>query len=117
MLPDSLFTWILAGAVCLLIGKEIGKWLPSLPSLKSIRASALERRRDAAKKLAAELRATGLQLVTDVQDSLDRIQEVAAVVKEGNDAILKCLEDTYQRIKGGSQAPSPSPSSSPSPAQ
>lgn len=111
MPQNDLLLWIVAGAVCLLLGKEIGKWLPSLPSLKSFRATVAERRRAAAEKMAADLKATGLQMVQDVKDSLDRIQEVAAMVKEGNAAILKDLEDVYTRIKSQSAPASAAPAS------
>jgi predicted S18 family serine protease len=61
--------------------------------------------------MAADLKATGLQMVQDVKDSLDRIQEVAAMVKEGNAAILKDLEDVYTRIKSQSAPASAAPAS------
>ena len=97
MLQNDLLVWILAGLVCLLVGKEIGKWLPKWkPSLKS--SSLLEKRQASARFLAAKLREVGLQLVTDVKDALDRVEDVAEIVKEGNDAILKELEGTYQRV-------------------
>jgi len=117
MLPDSPLAWILAGAVCLLLGKEIGKLLPSLPSLKSIRTSAQDKRRAAAEKLATSLKVAGLQMVQDARDSLDRIAQVASIVKESNDAILKELAATYEKV--AAQAPSQTskvPLSAPSPA-
>jgi hypothetical protein len=109
-MQNDLLLWIVAGAVCLLLGKEIGKWLPSLPSFKT---SVADRRKAAAEKLAARLKAAGQQMVQDAKDSIARIQEVAEMVKDGNAAILKDLDDVYAKIKAQAPSQPAAPASSP----
>ena len=92
--------WILAAVVCLLLGREVGKWL------FGANTKVTEKRR-AAQTLAAALRDNGLKLlpqiledfaVGDVNDMLQRMHDVAKMVEQGNDAIVKELEATYENV-------------------
>jgi hypothetical protein len=92
--------WILAAAVAVLIGREVGKWLFGANE-------KLMTRKRAAQKLAGILRDNGLKLlpqlledfaVGDVQDMVEKIHDVCKVVDAGSDAILKELEQTYENV-------------------
>lgn len=92
--------WILAVAVALLVGREVGKWLFSANE-------KLMAKKRAAQVLAAKLRENGLRLlpalledfaVGDVNDMLERVHKVADIVESGSDAIEKELAGVYERV-------------------
>ena len=92
--------WILAAVVCVLLGREIGKWLFSTDE-------ALMAKKRSAQVLATHLRENGLKLlpafledfaVGDVHDMLQKIHDTAKLVEAGNDAIEKELEATYENV-------------------
>lgn len=92
--------WILAVAVALLMGREVGKWLFSANE-------KLMAKKRAAQVLAAKLRENGLRLlpalledfaVGDVNDMLERVHKVADIVESGSDAIEKELAGVYERV-------------------
>ena len=92
--------WILAAVACVLVGREIGKWLFG-------KNEALTAKKRAAQVLAIKLRAAGLKLlpslledfaVGDVNDLLQKIHDTAKLVESGNDAIEKELESTYESV-------------------
>jgi len=92
--------WILAVAVAVLVGREVGKWLFGTNE-------KLMTKKRAAQKLAGILRDNGLRLlpalledfaVGDVQDMVEKIHDVCKIVDAGSDAILKELEQTYENV-------------------
>ena len=92
--------WILAVVVAVLVGREVGKWL------FGENAKLMQKKR-AAQVLAGKLRDNGLKLlptlledfaVGDVQDMVEKIQDVAKLVESGSDAIEKELEATYENV-------------------
>ena len=92
--------WILAVAVAVLVGREVGKWLFGTNE-------KLMTKKRAAQKLAGILRDNGLRLlpalledfaVGDVQDMVEKIHDVSKIVDAGSDAILKELEQTYEKV-------------------
>ena len=92
--------WILAVAVAVLVGREVGKWLFG----QSVK---LMQRKRSAQVLASKLRDNGLKLlpglledfaVGDVQDMVEKIHDVCKIVDAGSDAILKELEQTYENV-------------------
>jgi len=92
--------WILAVAVAVLVGREVGKWLFGTNE-------KLMTKKRAAQKLAGILRDNGLRLlpalledfaVGDVQDMVEKIHDVSKIVDAGSDAILKELEQTYENV-------------------
>jgi hypothetical protein len=92
--------WILAAIACVLVGREIGKWLFG-------KNEALTAKKRSAQVLAIKLRAAGLKLlpslledfaVGDVNDLLQKIHDTAKLVESGNDAIEKELESTYESV-------------------
>jgi hypothetical protein len=91
---------ILAALACVLVGREIGKWLFG-------KNEELLAKKRAAQVLAVKLRDAGLKLlpalledfaVGDVNDLLQKIQDVAKLVQSGSDAIEKELEATYESV-------------------
>jgi hypothetical protein len=96
----NLLVVILAVVACLLVGREIGKWLFGKNEVLT------SKKRDA-QVLAIKLRAAGLKLlpalledfaVGDVHDLLEKIHDLAKLVESGNDAIEKELESTYENV-------------------
>lgn len=96
----TIVVWILVAIVCVLVGREVGKWMFSA-------SEKLTAKKRAAQVLAGKLRDNGLRLlpalledfaVGDVNDMLVKIQDVAKLVDSGNDAIEKELEATYQNV-------------------
>ena len=92
--------WILAVAVAVLVGREVGKWLFGTNE-------KLMTKKRAAQKLAGILRDNGLRLlpalledfaVGDVQDMVEKIHDVAKLIDSGSDAILRELEATYENV-------------------
>jgi len=92
--------WILAAVACVLVGREIGKWLFG-------KNEALTTKKRDAQVLAIKLRAVGLKLlpalledfaVGDVNDLLEKIHDLSKLVESGNDAIEKELESTYENV-------------------
>ena len=92
--------WILAVAVALLVGREVGKYL------FGANEKLLAKKR-AAQVLASKLRDAGLKLlpailedfaVGDVNDMVQKIHDVSKLVEAGNDAIVKELEATYENV-------------------
>ena len=92
--------WILAVAVCVLVGRDLGKWL------FGANEELLQKKR-AAQKLASVLRDNGLKLlpsllddfaVGDVNDMVEKIHDVAKLIDAGSDAIVKELEATYENV-------------------
>ncbi len=95
-----LLVWVLAVAVALLLGYEVGKWLFGTNQ-------KLQAKKRAAQTLAIKLRDNGLKLlpqlfddfvVGDINDMLARLQDVAKLVDSGNDAIEKELEATFENV-------------------
>ncbi|MGD0900452.1 MAG: hypothetical protein ABR915_21680 [Thermoguttaceae bacterium] len=91
---------ILVALVCVLLGREAGKYL------FGVNEKLVEKKR-AAQALAIRLRAAGLTLlpklledfvVGDVSDLLTKIHDLAKLVEAGNDAIEKDLEATYENV-------------------
>jgi hypothetical protein len=91
---------ILVALTCVLVGREIGKWLFG-------KNEDLLAKKRAAQVLAVKLRDAGLKLlpalledfaVGDVNDLLQKIQDVAKLVQSGSDAIEKELEATYESV-------------------
>jgi hypothetical protein len=91
---------ILVALTCVLVGREIGKWLFG-------KNEELLAKKRAAQVLAVKLRDAGLKLlpalledfaVGDVNDLLQKIQDVAKLVYSGSDAIEKELEATYESV-------------------
>ena len=92
--------WILAAVVCVLVGREVGKWMFG-------KNEALTAKKRAAQVLATKLRDQGLKLlpalledfaVGDVNDLLQKIHDTAKLVESGSDAIEKELEATYENV-------------------
>jgi hypothetical protein len=92
--------WILAAIACVLVGREIGKWLFG-------KNETLTAKKRSAQVLAIKLRAAGLKLlpslledfaVGDVNDLLQKIHDTAKLVESGNDAIERELESTYESV-------------------
>ncbi len=99
-MTPTLVIWILAAAVAVLVGREVGK------RLFDVNAKVMAKKR-AAQVLAAKLRDNGLKLlpalledfaVGDVQDMVEKIHDVCKVVDAGSDAIVKELEQTYENV-------------------
>jgi hypothetical protein len=96
----TIVIWILAVAVAILVGREVGKWL------FGANEKLLAKKR-AAQVLASKLRDAGLKLlpailedfaVGDVNDMVQKIHDVSKLVEAGNDAIVKELEATYENV-------------------
>ncbi len=92
--------WILAGLLCVVVGRDVGKWLFG----KDEKLTAKKR---SAQVLAGKLRDAGLKLlptlledfaVGDVNDLLQKIEDTAKLVESGSDAIEKELESTYENV-------------------
>ena len=92
--------WILAAIACVLVGREIGKWLFG-------KNEALTTKKRDAQVLAIKLRAAGRKLlpalredfaVGDVNDLLEKIHDLSKLVESGNDAIEKELESTFENV-------------------
>ena len=92
--------WILAGLLCVVVGRDVGKWLFG----KDEKLTAKKR---SAQVLAGKLRDAGLKLlpafledfaVGDVNDLLEKIEDTAKLVESGSDAIEKELEATYENV-------------------
>ena len=99
-MSPTLVIWILAVAVCVLVGRDLGKWLFGANE-------KLMTKKRAAQKLATVLRDNGLKLlpsllddfaVGDVHDMVEKIHDVCKVVDAGSDAIVKELEGTYENV-------------------
>ena len=99
-MSPTLVIWILAVAVCVLVGRDLGKWLFGANE-------KLMTKKRAAQKLATVLRDNGLKLlpsllddfaVGDVQDMVEKIHDVAKLIDAGSDAIVKELEATYENV-------------------
>jgi hypothetical protein len=99
-MSPTLVIWILAVAVCVLVGRDLGKWLFGANE-------KLMTKKRAAQKLAGVLRDNGLKLlpqlledfaVGDVHDMVEKIHDVCKVVDAGSDAIVKELEGTYENV-------------------
>ena len=99
-MSPTLVIWILAVAVCVLVGRDLGKWLFGANE-------KLMAKKRAAQKLATVLRDNGLKLlpsllddfaVGDVQDMVEKIHDVAKLIDAGSDAIVKELEATYENV-------------------
>ena len=99
-MSPTLVIWILAVAVCVLVGRDLGKWLFGANE-------KLMAKKRAAQKLAGVLRDNGLKLlpqlledfaVGDVHDMVEKIHDVCKVVDAGSDAIVKELEGTYENV-------------------
>lgn len=92
--------WILAAVVCVLVGREVGKLM------FGANEKLMAKKRDA-QVLATKLRDNGLKLlpailedfaVGDVNDMLQRVHDVSKLIEQGNDAIEKELEATYENV-------------------
>jgi hypothetical protein len=92
--------WILAVALAVLLGREVGK------SLFGANEKLMAKKR-AAQKLAGKLRDAGLKLIPslledfavgDVQDMVEKIHDVCKVVDAGSDAIEKELQATFDNV-------------------
>jgi hypothetical protein len=99
-MSPTLVIWILAVAVCVLVGRDLGKWLFGVDE-------KLLAKKRAAQKLAGVLRDNGLKLlpqlledfaVGDVHDLVEKVHDLAKLVDAGSDAILKELEATYENV-------------------
>jgi hypothetical protein len=99
-MSPTLVIWILAVAVCVLVGRDLGKWLFGANE-------KLMTKKRAAQKLATVLRDSGLKLlpalledfaVGDVHDMVEKIHDVAKLIDSGSDAILRELEATYENV-------------------
>ena len=99
-MSPTLVIWILAVAVCVLVGRDLGKWLFGANE-------KLMTKKRAAQKLATVLRDNGLKLlpsllddfaVGDVHDMVEKIHDVAKLIDAGSDAIVKELEATYENV-------------------
>ncbi len=97
MLP---WEYVVAAIVCLLIGREIGK------RLFSTHTKVAGVKRDA-QELAIKWREFGLRLfptlledlvVGDADDLLNRIRDLATIAKSGDDAIMRELNGTFERV-------------------
>lgn len=96
----QVLTWAVLASVCLVVGRVVGKKLFGVKKDLSI----LKR---SAQTLAIQLRDMGLKrlpaileefVITDVDALLQSIKELAAVVKGGNEAIVKELDGTFERM-------------------
>lgn len=92
--------WILAVALAVLLGREVGKWLFGTNE-------KLMAKKRAAQKLAGKLRDAGLRLIPalledfavgDVQDMVEKIHDVCKVVDAGSDAIERELQGTFDNV-------------------
>ena len=92
--------WALLGLAALLVGKELSKWL--FGAKKTFLGS-----KRAAQSLAIAFRSAGLTwlpvileeyVVGDATSLFKSIDEAAAVVRNGNDAIMRELEGTFERV-------------------
>jgi hypothetical protein len=100
MAPMVVAVWVLAVALCAVLGIVVGKWLFG-------KNKVLEAKKRAALTLAAKLRDAGLKMlpalledfaVGDVNDMIEKINDVAKLIQSGSDAIEKELEATYENV-------------------
>ena len=94
--------WIGLAVVAVLVGKEVGKRLfagkKNLTSLKrSSQTLAIALREHGLKRLPEVLEEF---TVGDVDDLLTSIKDFATVVKAGNEAIVRELDGTFERMLG-----------------
>jgi hypothetical protein len=91
---------VIVVALCVYLGSVAGKWLFG-------KNSKLDEQKKAALSLAISLRQYGLTwlpamledfAITNVTDMIQKMHDMAKVVQAGNDAILKDLEATYERV-------------------
>jgi hypothetical protein len=94
--------WIVVGIAALVVGKEVGKWLFGAKQ-------NLTNARRAVQSLAISLRQAGLVrvpevfeefVVGDVPDLLLGLEDLAKLLKAGNETILKELDQTFERVLG-----------------
>lgn len=99
-MTPTVVIWILALVVALFAGREVGKWLFG-------KSEKLTEKKRSAQKLAGILRENGLKLlpalledfaVGDVNDMVDKIQDLCKIIDAGNDAILKELSATFDNV-------------------
>lgn len=92
--------WILAVALAVLVGRDVGKWLFGANE-------KLMAKKRAAQKLAGKLRDAGLRLIPalledfavgDVQDMVEKIHDVGKIVDAGGDAIERELQGTFDNV-------------------
>jgi hypothetical protein len=98
----QVLVWIVVAVLAVIVGKWLGvKLFGAKKDVSNLRRSA--------QVLSIALRDAGLKrlpvileqfVVGDVPDLLDSIHEMSIVVKSGNDAILKELADTFDRVLG-----------------
>jgi hypothetical protein len=103
----SLISWILVVIACLLAGREIGKVISDRTNGANDGKRSLSGIKRDAQALAIKLREYGLKLlptvledlvVGDVVDLFNKIKELAAIVRAGDEAVLKELDGTYERV-------------------
>lgn len=91
---------VLAILVTLFVGREVGKWMFG-------KSEVLEAEKRAALVLSSKLREYGLKIlpelledfaVGDVSKMIAKIQDVSKLVEAGNEAILKELEATFDKV-------------------
>ena len=91
---------VLAAVVCILVGREIGKWLFS-------ENEKLAAKKQAAQLLSTKLRENGLKRLPAMLDAfatgslnkfLVQLEDLAKLVESGSDAIEKELEATYENV-------------------
>jgi hypothetical protein len=85
---------------CVVVGREIGKWVqPKAEKLQEVKKDALE--------LAIQLRANGLRVfpsmiealvLGDAMDLVKKVHDFSQVAKNGNEAIVKELNATFDRV-------------------
>jgi hypothetical protein len=98
----QLLIWVVLAVMAYFVGREIGKrWFGVKKDVSGMRRSA--------QQLAIVLREHGLRrlptmleafVVGDVDDLFDDIKTFAEMVKMGNEAIVKELEGTFDRMLG-----------------
>ncbi len=97
MLP---LEYVLAAVACLVVGRELGSWLFS-------KRTKVQDAKRSAQDLAIKLREFGLKLIPslledmvvgDVYDMVAKIRDLSLITKAGDDAILKELNSTFERV-------------------
>lgn len=92
--------YVLVVLVCLVLGREVGKWLLDTRSKGSdVKRAALD--------LSIRLREFGLKLlptlledllVGNVADMIKRIHDLNTIAKAGDDAIMRELNGTFEHV-------------------
>jgi hypothetical protein len=98
----NIILWVLLAVACVVVGKRAGGWLfgakKQVAGLKrSMQSLAISFREAGLKRLPEALEEF---VVGDADDLFANLKDLATILKSGNEAILKELDGTFERVLG-----------------